>query len=201
MTSLSRRRTLFALGALPLSLALAACSKESTSAYKQPIPAMVPLTAQTLDDIERLSASFTYKGGLSVRKVYVFFDPQCPHCGLLWGQMEALRNQAQFIWIPVSLMGEKSVGQGVALLRAEDPVKAMHIHKTSLMARTGGISVGGGLTAEYRAKIEQNTEILRKLGATGVPFVVGEHAVSRNIIKFTGSSSAAEFARNFGWTL
>ena len=55
---------------------------------------------------------------MAVRHIYVFFDPQCPHCGHLWEAAKPLANQVKMTWIPVGFIGAKSTPQGAALLVA-----------------------------------------------------------------------------------
>ena len=53
---------------------------------------------------------------MATRVIYVFFDPQCPHCAALWENIKPLKSQVRLVWIPVGLIGEKSVAQGAAIL-------------------------------------------------------------------------------------
>jgi len=91
---------------------------------------------------------------MSARTVYVFFDPQCPHCADLWESAKPLKAQAKFVWIPVGLVSKASTAQGATLLAAADPAAAMEAHETSMRAQSGGISAGGDIEAQ-RAVVEK----------------------------------------------
>ncbi|MEO7548048.1 MAG: thioredoxin domain-containing protein, partial [Ramlibacter sp.] len=111
---------------------------------------------------------FTVGSEMSVRRVFVFFDPQCPHCAELWLAAKPLKSQARFIWIPVALMNKASESQGAALLAAPDPVAAMDQHETSLQAKQGGMAVSGEFK-EQRAQVAANTQLMNRFGFASVP--------------------------------
>ncbi|MCB2017857.1 MAG: thioredoxin fold domain-containing protein, partial [Hydrogenophaga sp.] len=115
---------------------------------------------------------------MSAHTVYVFFDPQCPHCGHLWQAAMPLLPRLKFVWAPVSLLGAKSLPQGAALLQATNPVEAMTAHEASLLAGQGGTTASANVPADVEAAIQGNTRLLNRLGAEAVPFIVARHAVS-----------------------
>ena len=82
--------------------------------------------------LDRAAKGFTVGSEMTVRRVFVFFDPQCPHCAELWQAAKPLKSQARFVWIPVGVMNEASTAQGAALLAAPDPVAAMDAHEASM---------------------------------------------------------------------
>ena len=157
-------RTLHLAAALAACLALAAC-KESPDTSKAAAAAKEPVSTAA---IEAEAKGFVVGAPMSVRTVYVFFDPQCPHCATLWETAKPLKPQAKFVWIPVALIGKTSEGQGAALLAAKDPVAAMDEHEASMRARTGGISAMGDLDAQ-RAQVVKNTQLMNRFGFESVP--------------------------------
>ena len=54
--------------------------------------ATVPVS---LAAIEAEARGFTVGSPMSARTVYVFFDPQCPHCAALWEAAKPLKPPGQ----------------------------------------------------------------------------------------------------------
>ncbi|MBI5276104.1 MAG: thioredoxin fold domain-containing protein [Burkholderiales bacterium] len=139
---------------------------------------VVPAAEQkelSLDTISTQAQGFSVGPAMSARVVYVFFDPQCPHCANLWAAAKPLKSQARFVWIPVSLINANSTNQGAALLAAQDPVTAMDGHEASLKAQRGGIVAEGSFDAQ-KAAIKKNTELFNTYGFASVPTIVTKNA-------------------------
>lgn len=140
---------------------------------------------------------FTVGSEMSVRRVFVFFDPQCPHCAALWQAAKPLRPQARFIWIPVGIINATSTAQGAAILGASDPIAAMDAHEASLMAKQGGISAQGDLEAQ-RAAVAANTQLFNRYRFSSVPTVVANHAQTGALVVQEGSMPTATLAAVLG---
>ena len=140
---------------------------------------------------------FTVGSAMSARTVYVFFDAQCPHCGVLWNTAKPLRSQAKFVWIPVGIINPSSTSQGATLLAAPDPAAAMEAHEVSLLARQGGISAAGNLDA-YKASVAKNTELMARFGFASIPTIIGTHAQTGALVTQEGSMSTAALANLLG---
>ncbi|MBI2771504.1 MAG: thioredoxin fold domain-containing protein [Burkholderiales bacterium] len=172
-------------------LGLAAC-KDSAA----------PASAETATPVSTAAIAAEAKGfavgaTMSARTVYVFFDPQCPHCAALWVAAKPLKSQARFIWIPVGLLNASSTTQGAALLAAADPVAAMDRHEESMRTQQGGIKAEGDLTAQ-KAAVAANTHLLNKFGFASVPTIVGTHAQSGALVKQEGAMPTAALAALLG---
>jgi thiol:disulfide interchange protein DsbG len=187
-----KRRVL--LTAAAAALALAGCGKESSTGADKPSGAQVPVS---LDTIAAQAKGFNVGSTMSTRVVYVFFDPQCPHCAVLWEASKPLKSQARFVWIPVGLIGEKSVAQGATILAAADPVATMEQNEASVRDKQGGISAMGAADAQ-KDQVKKNTELFNSFGFTGVPTVVGKHATSGEIVTIEGSLPAPGLAQRLG---
>lgn len=189
----SRLATL-ALCAL-LTLGLGACSRDD-----QPSPAasaaMSP--AQAFEAVTGQGRGFTVGTLMSANPVYVLFDPQCPHCGHLWNAARPLQNNMKFVWIPVAILGPKSLPQGAALMQAADPVQAMNEHEQSLLAGQGGLSASSNVPSDMEAAIKANTALLDRLGADSVPFIVARHARSGEVVTRAGSMDTATLIQFLG---
>ena len=179
------------------SVLLAACGKESAAPAKPGAGAAASGTPVSIDAIARDAKGFNVGSSMSTRVVYVFFDPQCPHCAALWEAARPLKSQARFVWIPVGLIGEKSVSQGAAILAASDPVTTMEENEASVRNKQGGISAMGSADAQKDA-VKANTALFTSFGFTGVPTIVGKHAQTGALVTIDGAVPALTLAQKFG---
>jgi thiol:disulfide interchange protein DsbG len=184
------------LAAALLCASLAAC-KDSPNASSSAAPAKAAAQAVSVDAIAAEAKGFTVGSEMSVRRVFVFFDPQCPHCAALWTAAKPLKSQARFVWIPVGLLNPTSSVQGAALLASADPVAAMDQHEASLAAKQGGILAQGDVEAQ-KALVAANTALMNRYGFGGVPVVVAKHAVSGELVVKEGSMPTATLATVLG---
>lgn len=189
-----KRRT--CLAATAAALVLSACGKQESSTGDAAAPAAgnAPLS---LEKIASDAKGFNVGSTMSTRVVYVFFDAQCPHCAALWEAAKPLKSQARFVWIPVGLLGDKSVSQGAAILAAPDPVAAMEQNEASVQAHGGGISAMGVADAQKDA-VKRNTQLLTAFGFGGVPTVVGKHAVTGELVTIDGALPTQPLAQRLG---
>lgn len=192
---MKRRQLAIALAATAL---LAACGKED-AAPSSSGAAPGGSTPVSIEAIEGGARGFNVGSTMATRVVYVFFDPQCPHCAALWEAAKPLKSQARFVWIPVGLIGEKSVAQGGVILSAPDPVAAMDQHEVSLRGNQGGISAMGVPDAQ-KDVVKKNTELFTRFGFGGVPTVVAKHAQSGQLVTLEGSMPTGMLAQRLGLT-
>ena len=175
-------------------LAISACSKQESAA-----PAAQP--ARRTPSVEIVSSEakgFNAGSMMSTTVAYVFFDPQCPHCGHLWKASIPLQKKARFVWIPVGLINATSSAQGATLLSAADPVQSMSEHEISLIAGQGGISASSGTTDESKQAVKTNTALFNNLGLEGVPFTVVRNARTGQTVTRGGSMETAALADLIG---
>lgn len=113
------------------------------------------------------------------KKLFIFFDPQCPHCSNLWKNLqdESLKD-INVVWIPVAVLNEKSESQSAALLSAKDPVALFDEHEKLMSqnkfdeANSKLADVAKSNSKESDAQIAQNTKMFMTTSATGVPLVL-----------------------------
>lgn len=160
-------------------------------------PASSSAQAVSLEAIAAEAKGFTVGSEMSVRRVYVFFDPQCPHCAALWKAAKPLKSQARFIWIPVGLLNANSSIQGAAILASADPIAAMDQHEASMSAKQGGITATGDIEAQ-KAQVAANTALMNRYSFSSVPVVVAKHAVSGELVVREGSMPTAALATALG---
>jgi thiol:disulfide interchange protein DsbG len=187
----SRRWLLTALVAS--GTVLAAC-KDAPAPVEAAKPAALAVSVAA---VAQDATGFSAGSAMSARVVYVFFDPQCPHCSDLWRAAKPLTTQARFVWIPVGLLNDASRTQGAALLAASDPVAAMNAHEASMQAGTGGIGAAAGADAQT-ATVLKNTELFNRMGFASIPTIVGTHAQTGALVTQEGSMSTAALANLLG---
>lgn len=187
------QRRLLITSAAAAVLALTACKDGSPGPGAAKAPAVPVSTAA----IESQAKGFVLGSPMSVRTVYVFFDPQCPHCSALWRAAKPLKPQAKFVWIPVGLINKSSEAQGAALLAAKDPVALMDEHEASMAAQKGGISGMGDFDAQREA-VKKNTDLMNSFGFASVPSIVAQHAQTGALVTREGSMPTATLAALLG---
>jgi thiol:disulfide interchange protein DsbG len=192
----SMKTTARLLAAALLCAGLAACNDKPSSTAA---PASDKAAAQTVSvaTIAAEGKGFTVGSEMNVRRVFVFFDPQCPHCAALWQAAKPLRSQARFTWIPVGLLNPNSVLQGATILAASDPIAAMDKHETSLMAKQGGIPAADNIDAQKQV-VASNTALMNRYGFGSVPVIVANHAVSGELVVREGSMPTSALAAALG---
>ena len=183
--------------ALAASLALVACkeSPEPPASAAASTPS-APSTAVSIPAIEAEAHGVTVGSPMSARTVYVFFDPQCPHCAALWQAAKPLKSQAKFVWIPVRLLNNTSHIQGAAILAAKDPVAAMDEHETAVLANQKGDVPGDG--EAQKATVTKNTDLFNRFGFQSVPSIVAQSAQSGAVVTHEGALPTADLAALLG---
>lgn len=74
--------------------------------------------------VEKEAKGFSVGAG-SPNRAWVFFDPACPYCGDLWRETTLLKDQVEFVWVPVALLGDDGAMFGAATLDSADPGSLM----------------------------------------------------------------------------
>jgi thiol:disulfide interchange protein DsbG len=174
-------------------LLLGGCSKQETA--EQAPAGNREITVQA---VSTQAKGFTVGALMSAHTVYVFFDPQCPHCGHLWQASTPLHKKVKFVWIPVAWINPSSLSQGAALMTSANPAALMTEHETSLLAGQGGIAASANVSSEVEQSIKANTKLLNSLGAQSVPFVVVKNAVTGLTIAKDGAQTTAALAEMIG---
>lgn len=181
---------------LILMLALSACSPQESP---KAVPAAAPAKqAASVEVAAAQGKGFTVGALMSANTAYVFFDPQCPHCGHLWNASLPLQKKVKFVWIPVGWINASSTTQAAALLTAANPAELMTEHETSLLAGKGGISASSSIAPDIEKAIKGNTQLLNSFGAESVPFIVARNVKTGQTVTRDGSMSTAALAELLG---
>ena len=179
-----------------LMLALSACSpQESPKAGPAAAPAK---QAASVEVAAAQGKGFTVGALMSANTAYVFFDPQCPHCGHLWNASLPLQKKVKFVWIPVGWINASSTTQGAALLTAANPAELMTEHEASLLAGKGGISASSSIAPDIEKAIKGNTQLLNSFGAESVPFILARNVKTGQTVTRDGSMSTTALAELLG---
>ncbi|AKJ27515.1 thiol:disulfide interchange protein [Caldimonas brevitalea] len=133
---------------------------------------------------------------MAANTVYVFFDPQCPHCASLWQASKPLLGKLKMVWVPVELMGAESGKLGAAILASPQPVEALERHESLVSQRAPLTAPPADEGA--RAKIAANTELFGKLGAESVPTLYFRHAKSGQYGSHSGTVSTEQLKAMVG---
>jgi thiol:disulfide interchange protein DsbG len=184
----------FAVAALVAGALLSGCNNSAGPSAGGQDAAKSPVTVAA---IQAEAKGFTVGAPMSARTVYVFFDPQCPHCAVLWQSAKPLKSQAKFIWIPVGLIGKASIAQGATILAAKDPIAVMEENEASIMNKQGGISASGDADSQKPA-IEKNTALLNRFGFAAVPTIVALNAQTGALVTNEGALPTAALANLLG---
>jgi thiol:disulfide interchange protein DsbG len=189
-------RLLLSSSLLMLMLALSACSpQESPKAGPAAAPAK---QAASVEVAAAQGKGFTVGALMSANTAYVFFDPQCPHCGHLWNASLPLQKKVKFVWIPVGWINATSTTQGAALLTAANPAELMTEHEASLLAGKGGISASSSIAPDIEKAIKGNTQLLNSFGAESVPFILARNVKTGQTVTRDGSMSTTALAELLG---
>jgi len=172
---------------------LGACSPKQDSGPAKPAKQEV-----TVEAVAAQAKGFTVGAVMSAHTVYVFFDPQCPHCGHLWQASVPLHRKIKFVWIPVAWINASSLPQGAALLTSADPNTQMTEHEASLLAGKGGIAAPASIAPGIEQSIKANTQLLNSFGAESVPFIVTKNARTGQTIGRDGALGTAALAELVG---
>ena len=189
---------IFVVLALSAALGLlAGCGKTPGAAAPAASAASARVKAVTLEAVAAEGVGFSVGSSMAAHTVYVFFDPQCPHCTELWKAARPLTTRARFVWMPVGLLNDSSRLQGAALLAAGDPVAAMDAHEASMQAGKGGIAAANGADKQLAA-VATNTALMTRLDFTSIPTLVARHAQTGALVTHQGSLSTTALAAMLG---
>lgn len=197
-----KRKHFLLAGLSAAVLGLGACSKNeekgAATTSSSGAAADKPRRTVSLEIVAAEAKGFTVGSMMSAIVAYVFFDPQCPHCGHLWNASLPLQKKVRFVWIPVGLINATSSAQGATLLSAADPAQTMTEHETSLLAKQGGIGTSSSVTDEAKQAVAANTALFNNLGLEGVPFTIVKNARTGQQVTRGGSMQTAALADLIG---
>lgn len=109
--------------------------------------------------------------GQGRRVVYIFFDPNCPSCALLYRNLRTLiePQDLQVRWIPV-VVNVTSLGKAAAILQARDRLAALRHNEERYHGETYSGAIEEDIpTADTEQKLRANERLLNTLDIPVVP--------------------------------
>lgn len=123
--------------------------------------------------------------GQGRRAVYIFFDPNCPACQMLYKNLQPFihSHDLQLRWVPVAIVNATSAGKAAAILQAPDPAAALRRNEESYHTD----SYRGGIeedipTASTERKLRANERLLDQLDIPVVPTMLFAGKDRRTVI-------------------
>jgi thiol:disulfide interchange protein DsbG len=105
------------------------------------------------------------------RDLYVFLDPSCPYCHILWLALRPYETAGSRIhWIVVGFLHGDSSTKAAAILAAPDKSAALIASQQTF--KSGGIAPLTSIPESIATGLERNLEIMRSFGFVGVPALV-----------------------------
>jgi len=121
-------------------------------------------------------ASFAVEGKSKNPKstLYVFFDPNCPYCQMAWKALQPYEKVGlQVRWLPVAYLRPSSQTKAAAILEASDKGAAFRDTMQNLGHGKETPAAGAAsIKPKTAAKIQKNSELMRKFGMTGTPGII-----------------------------
>lgn len=132
---------------------------------------MQQLAESMLTDIDQAS---WIAEGKSTHVVYIFFDPNCPYCHKLYVSTRPWIKQGklQLRWIPTGTLMTTSHGKAVAMLGADDPLKAFYQNEKHYDRSSGGGLDEDLSTPKLEKKLKANEKLLARTGFGAVPLML-----------------------------
>jgi hypothetical protein len=127
------------------------------------------------------------------RAVYIFTDPNCPYCNVLWGEARPWVNagRVQLRYLIVGILTPSSPGKAAALLTARSPASAfssyegLHFPKTESAFASGnihhplddtGLKPLKDIPPAAQSILDANERLLSQLGQEGLPVILWRDA-------------------------
>jgi len=165
---------------------------------EEPLDKLVrkPMTVKIWKQLEK--STWIADGSNSApRTVYVFTDPNCPYCNKFWNDARpwVKAGKVQLRDIIVAILTPTSAGKAAALLSAKDPQAALTRHE--LQYAKGGVKPLGRISAQIRAQLDANQNLMQQLGSSATPTIFYKDA-SGILQKIQGAPPAQMLAKIFG---
>ena len=202
------RKTLLASLIIGASFTMVACDDNASS--RDPIQVQKTLSSDSSKSVKKQTAlsslaelqqkTSSFITGPRLREegayLYVFFDPQCPHCNKLWQNAQNdLVKDASIVWIPVAFINDKSLPQGATILSSGNSRQTMAEHEKSMSEGGTGIAVSSVINPAGLEKIRTNNIIFESIGGNSVPLVF-KASSKGEILKVSGELTP-EFIKDF----
>ncbi len=153
------------LRGIGIALFLVAVALSGQSAYARTEPAGV---------WARLKEAAVIPEGVGAKRLYVFFDPDCPYCHELYESLQPLIGPKglEVGWLPVGILKLSSFGKAAHLLEAKNPGIALARAESGYRDGRGLAVTPRRATFKVGAGLVRNARLLNTVRGNGVPFLV-----------------------------
>ena len=193
-TAPASRNMRHAIGLFVTLTLLSACAPVATVRSETIMEAHVKTMTQ---ERRREMMAFVSREAIGIRagagapnKAVVFYDPHCAYCTDLWSAAQLVKEQVDFLWVPVGLLGEDSLALAAAMLEAHDPLGMMAANELAMRTTGSPMAMTAAAAAAAVSKVERNTDLLKRAdpGAPiqSVPFMYYQ-AANGNVELLTGA--------------
>lgn len=112
--------------------------------------------------------------GVGAKRLYAFFDPNCPYCHELYESLQPLIGPRGLVvrWLPVGILKLSSFGKAAHLLEAKNPRSALARAERGYRYRQGLKVTPRRASFKVGADLVRNARLLKDAGGNGVPFLV-----------------------------
>ncbi len=136
-------------------------------------------SAQAAAVLAAIEGATSIRQGDGPRRLYVFFDPNCPYCHQLYLKLtpRLARDDLQVHWVALGMLTASSLPKAAAILQAPDRLKAFELNEHDYDFAANGQPGGGIVPATTiepatRRLLQRNLEIYRSHKLFGVPVMV-----------------------------
>jgi thiol:disulfide interchange protein DsbG len=130
---------------------------------------------------------------MPARVIYVFTDPECPYCNVLWNDLQhADLSAVQIRHLIVAVVTPQSRDAAAAILEASDPARALAAHERRY--RKQAVAPYPKISSATRETLAVNFSLMDSLGIYATPAVVYDDEDGR-VSVFSGVPSAAQLQK------
>lgn len=103
-------------------------------------------------------------------KIFVFFDPYCPHCKTLWEELQKYRLIGLTVaWVPVAYLRPESRDLAAYLLANEDDAELL---EKLMLSKLGNINISTKKIEAQKNRLRYNLKIMQDFGSQATPAIV-----------------------------
>lgn len=131
------------------------------------------------------------------KELWVFFDPNCPHCHTIWETTRSFieSGELKVHWMPVAFLSNTSAGKVAKFWQAEDQIAVFN--ESEAKFNQGGSTPlrSSEITRETREMLEKNLDYMGDFGSNGTPTVA--YKTKEDTVGVISSSMSEERMRDF----
>lgn len=103
-------------------------------------------------------------------KIFVFFDPYCPHCRVLWEELQKYRQIGLTIgWVPVAYLRPESREIASYILANN---QSAEILEKLMLNKLGNLNIDPKVVESQKNRLRYNLKIMQDFGSQATPAIV-----------------------------